>query len=497
METLKVTLKQHTPLIHFQHDQHGATLRASEVKPKLDKYIVQKAFKNKFEDCRSYLVGYDPDRPDALKEKFAQGYRALNYKMRIITSSKDLQYLYMNKLRPYRDNDRRRNKPFLRRTVDGCENTYLAKIREPDYRTIFDLDKYPLYFGNMNADYDDNSEYKKMSLTREPIDCCFQFMVRGLLERFEDKELLSSFFLCHNFGTRQSKGFGSFYIDEKDILYVKPSSAYSFRIDKEQIEPGEEPLTDDDVYYRIFSLIDLFYKTLRGGINLKDSNRRTKFYFKSLAFMYCKDKLEAKWDKKKVKEEFYRFSSPNRLDSLDKQLRDHVVDVDNEILTFDSRECYDMRDLLGFSTNEYWQSFGDSIEKKVAVVNHQGILDFPPLGAKVEVERMQSPILFKPICSDDTCEVYIVFQDEKVNLKGFKECLKICVYSKREREKNGFKKRFKIDIPQDFSCRGYFDYIFNLLQFDIEQHVNEKYHDHEYYEELEKIYTQLKNSSKK
>ena len=40
MYTLKFTLKQHTPLIHFQHDQAGATLRASEVKPKLDRFII-------------------------------------------------------------------------------------------------------------------------------------------------------------------------------------------------------------------------------------------------------------------------------------------------------------------------------------------------------------------------------------------------------------------------------------------------------------------------
>lgn len=33
------TLKQHTPIIHFQHDQEGATLRASEVKPKLDRFL--------------------------------------------------------------------------------------------------------------------------------------------------------------------------------------------------------------------------------------------------------------------------------------------------------------------------------------------------------------------------------------------------------------------------------------------------------------------------
>lgn len=35
----EVRLKQHTPMIHFQHDQTGATLRATEVKPKLDQYV--------------------------------------------------------------------------------------------------------------------------------------------------------------------------------------------------------------------------------------------------------------------------------------------------------------------------------------------------------------------------------------------------------------------------------------------------------------------------
>lgn len=41
MYQLKFTLKQHTPIIHFQHDQDGATLRTSEVKPKLDRFIIK------------------------------------------------------------------------------------------------------------------------------------------------------------------------------------------------------------------------------------------------------------------------------------------------------------------------------------------------------------------------------------------------------------------------------------------------------------------------
>ena len=44
---IKFTLKQHTPIIHFQSEQAGATLRATELKPKLDKFLKKYAFNNK------------------------------------------------------------------------------------------------------------------------------------------------------------------------------------------------------------------------------------------------------------------------------------------------------------------------------------------------------------------------------------------------------------------------------------------------------------------
>ena len=37
-----ITLKQHTPIIHFQANQSGATLRATELKPKFDKFLLKK-----------------------------------------------------------------------------------------------------------------------------------------------------------------------------------------------------------------------------------------------------------------------------------------------------------------------------------------------------------------------------------------------------------------------------------------------------------------------
>ena len=76
MHTLTVELEQHTPLIHFQHDQYGATLRASEVKPKLDKFILTKLGEGDYDTGkniakdRGWLVGKG-EHP------------ALNYKIKI------------------------------------------------------------------------------------------------------------------------------------------------------------------------------------------------------------------------------------------------------------------------------------------------------------------------------------------------------------------------------------------------------------------------------
>lgn len=62
-------LKAQTPLIHFQHAQRGATLRATEVKPKLDRFLWQR-------------VGEKIE--EAWKLKTDQ--QALNYKLRFVAS---------------------------------------------------------------------------------------------------------------------------------------------------------------------------------------------------------------------------------------------------------------------------------------------------------------------------------------------------------------------------------------------------------------------------
>jgi hypothetical protein len=66
---IEIKLKQITPMIHFQHDETGATLRASEVKPKLDKFIIKQ-------------LGGEANVPECYwLDKDRNG--ALNYKMQI------------------------------------------------------------------------------------------------------------------------------------------------------------------------------------------------------------------------------------------------------------------------------------------------------------------------------------------------------------------------------------------------------------------------------
>ena len=72
---IELKLKQVTPMIHFQHDSCGATLRASEVKPKLDRYIKRK-----------YLAEH-PNMTDEEKKAYKKWFigetDALDYKMSI------------------------------------------------------------------------------------------------------------------------------------------------------------------------------------------------------------------------------------------------------------------------------------------------------------------------------------------------------------------------------------------------------------------------------
>lgn len=232
MKTLKVTLKQHTPLIHFQHDQEGATLRASEVKPKLDRYLLTKlgngSYKKGIEQAKDkgWLIGKG-EHP------------ALDYKIRIVSKER-IRDIHL----------------------DSCLNN------DGKWTT----EKYPLLLANMGG-RNSEDELVNFSLFREVI---LDSIIKNDELYNELKKQIPYFFANTNFGQRANKGFGSFTIerikDHDDKVtkidskgdspyYIAESTLYmDFCLAKE-----DTPSIED--YKLVFKVIDAYWKELRNEVN--------------------------------------------------------------------------------------------------------------------------------------------------------------------------------------------------------------------------------------
>ena len=151
---LTYQLAQQSLLIHFQHDQAGATLRATEVKPKLDRYLLKRLKADNIATDKSWFIGDT---------------QALDYKMRF----SQVEFV----------------------------------TEDLGLRTDFDI-----YYGNMgdNAQKAKGVQYRN-SITMTII--CLKEPVRSAIRKY-----IRDFFIVTNFGRMQSKGFGSFIIREKNEL---------------------------------------------------------------------------------------------------------------------------------------------------------------------------------------------------------------------------------------------------------------------------------------
>lgn len=443
MEVLKVTLKQHTPLIHFQHDQYGATLRASEVKPKLDKFIIKYLGNDNLEKGittakeKGWLIG---DKDTSLNdEKFA-----LNYKMEI----RPLGEIFIWDInQPKKDNN---------------TGNYIR-----DKKGFIKLNNYPAFFANLNSNYEDPKEYKKFSFTNDKIlmQLIFKDQTNGLFDLISNqKDIISDFFFSYNFGMRSSKGFGSFFPDEQDIFYKKNYTKNRFSISSNSTDKVQQ-------FKDLFKGIDLFYRSLRGGINELDRNGNVIFYFKSFIRSYCQEKLNKEWEKKKI------------------QLS--LLETDQNSNKY-SDDYLDVKDLFGFSTNEEWRGnlYKNAKIKKNAAIedasgwrnpNNNEMGDLP--------ERMKSPILFKPIYNETTnsFDVFIRFMSKQVNLAQFLNTKKIAVNINN-------RKTIFVDLPKEFKFSDFFNYIFNDSDFDLHDYIDKEYHNHAYFKILNKIYTDIENN---
>lgn len=377
MKTLKVVLNQHTPLIHFQHGQHGATLRASEVKPQLDKYILAKLG---LENYKALCID------DCL---------SLDYKMKVIVPAeeKPIEYLIAS---GYIGNSVKKkpknvivlsNTPFFAQenvNVSSNKNSkaVICKSGDKKYREYeFQDDNWELI------------EKKGLKWQSGKIEIHIVSFKSGVVEIID--EHICSFFAVTNFGSRSDKGFGSFTVDKKVTNIDKPSKIDSFdemlskgydfvykKEIKKRVEQGE--FSDPDLMQKIFETIKKDYQILKSGFNFYE-------YKKSLLFCYAVEKMNGnpRWEKRRMKQ-IIKTALGNSL-SLKSKLPNSVIYRANP----DKQGWLDpmkfnylfLRAMLGLA--ERYEFLTTDNSKKIVVKIESNEKD--------QIERFKSPIFFKVI----------------------------------------------------------------------------------------------------
>lgn len=349
MKVLKITLKQHTPLIHFQHDQYGATLRASEVKPKLDKYIIKNVYHNDFNSCKCFLKSYEKQNEGILLEDFNKQKASLNYKIDIT--------------------------PF-----NHIESIRLRQTG-PDNNNNFSTETFPMLLSNMGGQEDPNklinfSFYEYIIVT-------FIFYQNELSSIIENN--ISTFFANTNFGQRSSKGFGSFTVTkinnksikwEENQYYPQDCPLLQFKISKNETLKRQK---------EIFGTIDFYWKCLKSGINYTRNNRFPYRYIKSYLFNYLNNKEVNKrtWEKQKIKVNFNLSNNNN-----------HSINPNPAIFA---------RGLLGCPEKYLYSN-----NREIRIVHNE--IDLEKI-----IDRIPSPIYFKPVCFNNEVVIYLLFNNEVIN----------------------------------------------------------------------------------
>lgn len=406
MGSIIIHLKQHTPMWHFQADESGCTLRVTEVKPKLDKFIIEELGGK----------GFVPDSywTDSSK-KNDSSYFALDYKL---------------KFQAIGDN------------------------------SLNNVIKCSTFFGNMG-----DSEPKKLVYYPEGIFMTIFSLNKDLKNTII--EYINQFFAFHNFGTRQSKGFGSFYIDENDLYYKSMSEiSKNKNIHLLSFFAVHEPMIN---YRRVFEYIDIFYKSIRSGINdckklcFKKTDCRYQeyinkinicsnrdrqrceymqsgsiFYCKSLLFKYL-DSKRIQWDKKTIKEVLYK-----------------QIEADDVM----RKKYYLYRDLLGLASDV---KYGCNTLNKKDINNKEEA-----------VQRFKSPIFIKPILGCDGYIVYVGYIDLRTEQNILKKKFQITISQGKTVNAS-----FEIQTPERFDLGDYFDYLLRtettgISKFEINEVTSNK-----------------------
>ena len=341
---LSFTLKQHTPIIHFQADQPGATLRATELKPKLDRFLLE-------------------HEPNLKYRKHPNGDRSLDYKVRI-----------------YFDGNARNSIDYPKTYVKKGEEGYLS----------------PYFADGVSIEHETAVKVSFRSFDKD--------LLRAIKKHF------ATFLAFENFGTRQSKGFGCYYLHDKDLsafemeLHKHPNPIYKLKK-----RAGNKKALEE---------INEFYKYLKSGINYP----HRKLYKKSLLFQYmCNEKIG--WEKRRLKQVFPQIVHGNH----------EAINCSNP------KEYRYIRSMLGLAELNEYRPKGSN--KKIKIESTEKVKE----GGKTrpKYQRFKSPVTFKVFDN----HIYLIHNH------SYREILGKSFDFKLDR------KTEKIKTPTDFNLTEFLDFV--------------------------------------
>lgn len=456
-----LNLRQHTPLIHFQWRESNATLRATEIKPKLDRFILNKLGRLEGEE---YVAIAKEQWKLEHKEEDEFCFNNLSVGVKGTYLAKGLGWLIG-----------KGEHPALNYKIKVCAKDDINTKKKNSSTGTDELKSYPLYFGNLKKK---ESEQKKFKWTDQLINltlfslnsdllrllnggkvCCFSVSGKDLF--FSIPDLMDEFFLHTNFGSRQSKGFGSFTVD-REVPVTMENHPFQHN-PWFSIKPKNSKEYSSE-WHEVFSNIELFYKFLRGGIN------QNGLYLKPFIFQYMKEYMGYNWEKKNIKKEY--FSKPfgvmkgdhiGETESLSGQIEKHKTKSDSPLF-YENENFRLIRDLFGLSTSAEWRHYYATIEKEDSITGEDG---------KKDITRFPSPLLFKVIkekvnSNEDIYYVGILFRSDVIESFQQHLCGHKFKISGRLKEiyepENGTKLRkklkkrelpsFSISFPDKFSNQG-------------------------------------------
>ena len=441
MSNYKLTfkLKQHTPIIHFQHDQHGATLRASELKPKLDKFLIKKLG----------LIKKNEKGEDVPIDKYKTWFNnkeklSLDYKVKMLATDEPEKYLIASLLkREYKEELGRNNVNYLHSMPYFAQESEINLLFEKvdTGRTnrrgvkIFDYN-----FIRKNLEKISKWGLMHTELISFTIISFKSDLLKGI------KEHIYSFFANENFGTRQSKGFGCFSIISptspkayEDLLKENFKYVYSYN---SQISDLQEKLGQ----------IAKDYKLLKSGRGQREGG-----YAKSQLFLYFVTRSNPiRWEKRKIKINISANPFKNKQRDESYQVIELLAEPSNSaIYDKNGNQSWIDPNKFDYAYIRAVLGLAEQFEFQTTLGNFRYVVQ---VESKNDIDRFRSPIQFK--INDN--KVYLAANDidTKILSKNFTFKIRL-KRSKDIIDKPFFKRDFNIDTPDDFSIENFLEFALN------------------------------------